>query len=52
MTRTVCDYCGKEVKEPFHDYRGDLDGDHLAVSSVWTITEISMEYIVQNEEKK
>ena len=29
-TKTICDYCGKEIKEPFKDFRGDLAKDALA----------------------
>lgn len=34
MTKTVCDYCGREIKEPFHDYRGDLDSENLAIIEI------------------
>jgi len=34
MTKTVCDYCGKEIKERFADYRGDLDSRNLAVIEI------------------
>ncbi len=34
MKKTMCDYCGKEIKEPFMNFRGDLDGDHLAVIEI------------------
>ena len=33
-TKIVCDYCGKEIKEPFPDYRGDLDSENLAVIEI------------------
>ncbi len=34
MKKTICDYCGAEIKEPFKDYRGDLDRDHLVVVEI------------------
>ena len=34
MTKTVCDYCGREVKEHFKDYRGDLDAKNLAIIEI------------------
>lgn len=34
MTKTVCDYCGAEIKEPFRDYRGDLDAKNLAIIEI------------------
>ena len=33
-TKIICDYCGIEIKEPFHDYRGDLDSKNLAIIEV------------------
>ena len=30
MKQTICDYCGKAIKEEFKDYRGDLAKDALA----------------------
>ncbi len=32
--QTICDYCGRVIKEPFHDYRGDLDSDCLVCLDV------------------
>ncbi|MFX1452440.1 MAG: hypothetical protein ACFFCM_16490 [Promethearchaeota archaeon] len=34
MTQVVCDYWGKVIKEPFSDYRGDLDSKNLAVIEI------------------
>jgi len=34
MTKVICDYCGKEIKESFKDYRGDLDGENLAAIEI------------------
>ncbi len=34
MTKVICDYCGYEIKERFKDYRGDLDGNNLAVIEI------------------
>ena len=34
MKKTICDYCDREINEPFSDFRGDLDGDHLAVIEI------------------
>lgn len=34
MTKTVCDYCGKEIKKSFEDYRGDLDEKNLAAIKI------------------
>lgn len=34
MRKTICDYCGKEIKEPFSDFRGDLDAQNLAIIEV------------------
>ena len=34
MKKTICDYCGKEIKETFKDYRGDLDARNLAIIEV------------------
>ena len=34
MKKTICDYCGEEIKEPFEDFRGDLDCNNLAVIEV------------------
>ena len=33
-TKIICDYCGEEVKETFSDYRGDLNGEHLAIIEI------------------
>ncbi len=33
-TRTVCDYCDREIREPFRDYRGDLDSRNLAIIEI------------------
>jgi hypothetical protein len=34
MKKTICDYCGREIKETFRDYRGDLDSANLAVIEI------------------
>ena len=34
MKKTICDYCGEEIKEPFNDFRGDLDPKNLAIIQV------------------
>ncbi len=34
MRKIICDYCGREIKEHFKDYRGDLDSHNLAVIEI------------------
>lgn len=48
MKKTICDYCGEEIKEPFRDYRGDLDTDHLAIIEIKPVTINSSQGNVKN----
>lgn len=34
MTKTICDYCGNEIKKPSGEFTGDLDCKNLAVVRV------------------
>ena len=34
MKKTICDYCGAEIKECLTDYRGDLDEKNLAAIKI------------------
>lgn len=34
MTKTLCDYCGKEIKNSETEFTGDLDNRNLAVIRV------------------
>jgi len=47
-TKTICDYCDKQIVEPFSDYRGDLDGDHLVVMEVKPMTMNSSQGNISN----
>ena len=34
MKQIVCDYCEKVIKEPFTNYRGDLDNSTCAIIDI------------------
>ena len=46
--QTICDCCGKVIKEPFADYRGDINPDCLIVLEVKPISINSTKGIVHD----